>query len=88
MFSSNYSKSRFNLLYLHESEVKTDEREVSWHFHDQENNREQKQSGLMHIGSKCLYLESMQENQPIFKFQMKNFTTAVDGQGNSEMTSA
>lgn len=79
MFSSDNWKSRFNLLYLHESEVKTDEKSARWHFVDEENKRSEKETGLLHIGSKSLYLESMKENHSIFKILMKNFHSDIEG---------
>lgn len=82
MFTANYWKSKFNLLYLHESEVKTDEHPAKWVFGDIEKNKAMKEEGIMHIGSKCLYLESMKENCPILKFLMKNFQGVISGQSN------
>jgi hypothetical protein len=81
MFTANYWKSRFNLLYLHESEVKTDEHDAKWYFVDSERGLTVKEEGILHIGSKCLYLESMKENYPILKFLMKNFIGSLSGQG-------
>lgn len=88
MFSSDNWKSRFNLLYLHESEVKTDEKSAKWSFTDIENKKSEQQSGLLHIGSKSLYLESMKENHSIFKILMKNFTSDIEGQGKLQLNSS
>jgi hypothetical protein len=85
MFSSDNWKSRFNLLYLHESEVKTDEKSAKWFFVDDENKKTEQETGLLHIGSKSLYLESLRENHSIFKFLMKNFTSSIEGHSKLQM---
>ena len=77
MFTENQWKSRFNLLYLHENEVKTEERSANCSFVDPTSKQQYVQAGLLHIGSKSIFFEPQNEAFPILKFLMRNFTSDV-----------
>jgi factor associated with neutral sphingomyelinase activation len=79
MFTADDWKSRFNLLYLHEGEVKTEERPARCRFEDSEHNKNLDEAGMLHIGSKSLFFEPRKENLPIHKFLMKFFSSEIKG---------
>lgn len=77
MFTANEWKSRFNLLYLHENEVKTDEKQGKCQLVDKENGKTVSEVGVWHFGSKSLFFEPESQAQPIIKFMMKHMSGEV-----------